>query len=150
MKCIFSLLIFSCLFQNIHAQLNLSNDSVQGGGVSLSPIAQSLIQLSQAIRPESLKGSFETNQASFFSNAEVISSASDLAVSVKTLISYLKKDQFLPHFDKTRFLSSISDAKSNTQASKMLQDLESNIKPSAMSDIWTLQRSGWLSAVRKL
>jgi hypothetical protein len=107
-------------------------------------------QFTSAIKPSSFLNSWTKGKSGFLSNAAKITSASGLAKSVSSLAGFIKPTMFKDGFNLKGLQQGASTAKTMTDATGLLKNLEEGLKPEAMTDDWASKKTGWLSALSLL
>lgn len=131
-----AVLFFVAGFASIEAQL----PSVSG----------LLKQFTNAIKPASFLDSWKTEKTGFMNDAGKVSSAAGLAKTVSSLAGFIKPAMFKDGFNLKGLQEAAGTAKTMSEATGLLTNLEGGLKPEAMNDSWAGKRSGWLSALSLL
>ena len=115
------------------------------------PNASGLLkQFTDAIKPSSFLDSWSTGKTGFLKDAGKVSSAAGLAKTVSSLAGFIKPALFKDGFNLKSLQETAGAAKTMSDATGLLTNLEGGLKPEAMVDSWAGKRSGWLSALNLL
>ena len=115
------------------------------------PNASGLLkQFTNAIKPASFLDGWKTAKSGFLNEAGKVSSAAGLAKTVSSLAGFIKPAMFKDGFNLKSLQQAAGAAKTMSDATGLLTNLEGGLKPEAMVDSWAGKRSGWLSALNLL
>ncbi len=107
-------------------------------------------QFTGAIKPSSFLDTWTTGKAGFLGGLGKITNAAGLAKSVSSLAGFIKPAMFKDGFNLKSLQDAAGAAKTMTDATGLLKNLEGGMKPEAMTDDWSGKRNNWLSAVNLL
>jgi hypothetical protein len=146
------LIIFIMLFSTltIQAQLGVNEEASPANADGSEFPGKLITQLAGAIKPNALVGPFIGEKAAFLDTAGKVSNAAGMAKQASALIKNIKPDQFKNNLNQASLIKLASAVTTMEKASDLLKKLENYIKPEAFSNIWALQRSGWLSDLSKI
>ena len=115
------------------------------------PNASGLLkQFTNAIKPASFLDGWKTSKSGFLNEAGKVSGAASLAKTVSSLAGFIKPAMFKDGFNLKGLQQAAGAAKTMSDATGLLTNLEGGLKPEAMVDSWAGKRSGWLSALNLL
>jgi hypothetical protein len=106
-----------------------------------------LTQFTNAIKPTSFIDSWAGQKGDFLSKAGNVTQAAGLAKGISSLAGFIKPSMFKQGFNLKSLLDAANTAKTMTQATGLLKNLEGGLKPEAMASGWAGKRSSWLSAL---
>jgi hypothetical protein len=138
------LFVFLCVISSIQAQLQVNTGSGKPKIKSLSPLAHSFTDFINAIKPSSFNSEFPKEKGKFITAASSVATPEDLGKSLSRLVGYIKPSKLNAAFKTTAFIKATLHTTTMEGAKGSLKDLENNLKSGAMTDIWKLQRNGWL------
>ncbi|MBA4167937.1 MAG: hypothetical protein H0X41_10415 [Chitinophagaceae bacterium] len=127
------------------AQLYVGSPESQQESIVLNPLAQSFSNFIKAVKPSAFSGAFAKQKSNFLSAASAIGSPSELGKHISQLCGFLKSTKLKTTFRKADFMKASLHTATMEGAKGLLKDLESNLKPDAMTDIWKMQRNSWLA-----
>lgn len=147
MKKIFNV-AFVLLFigSSVQAQLPDLNKASQEVTAMANP-GKLLTQLTDAIKPASFLSSWSGQKSNWLGTASKITSAVSMVQSLSSLIGFLKPGAFKSGFNVQNLLQMAGTAKTMSDATGLLKNLEGGLKPESLSDTWVKQKTGWLSAL---
>jgi len=109
--------------------------------------ANLLTQFTNAIKPSSFIENWASGKSNWLSKASKAVNPSSLASSISSLAGFIKPGMFKSGFNLQSLQKAASVAKTMGDATGILKNLESGLKPESMNDSWTGNRSSWLSAL---
>ena len=143
------LFLFACVLlvaNSMYAQLPDIGKATQDISSMAGP-GKLLTQFTDAIKPTSFLSSWTGQKSGWLSNAGKISSAVTMAQSISSLVGFLKPGSFKTGFNVQNLLQTANTVKTMGSATGLLKSLAGGLKPEALSDSWTEQQPGWLSAL---
>ena len=128
------------------------NANAQVPSVGTHPVnAGSLLtQFAKAIKPASFLSSWASGKSGWLSKAAKVASAPGMASSISSLAGFIKPSMFKSGFNVQELMSAAGAAKSMSDATGLLKNLEGGLKPEAMSSDWGAKKTSWESALALL
>jgi hypothetical protein len=137
-----AVIILGMTISNLNAQLpQLSTENQKVNAASL------LTQLTNAIKPSSFLENWASGKSGWLSKAAKAVNPSAIASSVSSLAGFIKPGMFKNGFSLQNLQKAASAAKTMNDASGLLKNFESGLKPEAMNDSWAGKRNSWLGAL---
>jgi hypothetical protein len=112
--------------------------------------AQIFTQLLNSIKSTSFISSFAKQKQSLLNNVEKAKDPAAVAKNISTLVSFIKPEMFNKNFNSAALIKPATAPKTMPAAVALLKDLETGLKPEAISDFWKLQKTGWLADINKV
>lgn len=134
----------------IQAQLNKSSSAPYDSVMIKEKPGKLFTQFTNAFKPKSFTSSFTKEKKTLLNKAVKVNSSAAMAKNISSLAGFIKPEMFKSNFNVSSLQNHANTAKTIGQATRVLKDLENGIKPEAFSDVWKLQRSGWLEDLNKL
>ena len=122
-------------------------DKLPAVGAPKANAGSLLTQFTNAIKPSSFLDSWTGGKTNWLAQASKITSAAGLAKGIGSLAGFLKPGMFKQGFNLQSITQAASTAKTMSEATGLLKNLEGGLKPEAMTSGWTGKRSGWLKAL---
>ena len=142
--------IVLCIIGTANAQLRLPTSASGQEFSTMHLLAQSFTDFVKAIRPGSFTASFAKERNGFLSSASTIINPADLGKNLSRLTNFLKLSKMKADFNKEDFMKVTLKTTTMEGAKGFLKDLENNLKQGTMTDIWKIQRNGWLSNLNSI
>ena len=139
-------LLFSVLFLVTLSVISAQSTTKTGA----TPEASLLSTFVKGIKPSSFLPSWLPVKSQWLEKALKSGGATGLAGNIAALAGFIKPSLFKQGFNLKDLQKSAGLVKSLTDAAGLFKNLESNLKPEAMTDNWKDQRNGWLSALGQL
>jgi hypothetical protein len=144
MKKIVSLIVILALSQSIstlNAQLPQVTTDHKVSAANL------LTQFTNAIKPSSFLENWGSAKSGWLNKAAKAVTPANLASSVSSLAGFIKPGMFKNGFNLQSLQKAAGAVKTMGDATGVLKNLESGLKPEAMNDSWNSKRASWLSAL---
>ncbi|HWK06171.1 MAG TPA: hypothetical protein VNS58_21165 [Puia sp.] len=142
------LLIMGLTIASTQAQLK---DALSKAGAGTPNAGSLLKQFGGAIKPTSFLPSWASGgKTNWLSAAGKVSDAASMAKSVFSLAGFVKPGMLKQGFNAGSLGQAASTAKTYSDASGLLKNLEGGLKPEAMVSSWAGKRTGWSNALSLL
>jgi hypothetical protein len=142
---IIAMFVFFNLTTN--AQFVNKNKPVSPEEVAKQLPAQLFTQLVNSVKPTSFTSSFAKQKQTLLNNAAKAKDAAQVSKNIASLVSFIKPIMFKNNFNTNNLLNA---ATTMPAAMALLKDLESGLKPEAISDFWKLQKTNWIADINKV
>lgn len=107
-----------------------------------------IVQLVNAIRPASFQPSFKKEKTAFLSAAAASNDAPSMARNLSRLAGFIKPEKFKPGISRETIVKKAAAISTLAQAKALLIDMEADLQPKALADIWQLERGTWMSDLK--